>query len=72
MTHRMLLLAALIVLFTLLANCVAKPARSVEPERYLTTEQDATLRRQCEPFGCVIVPTPIWRELRERSRQMGV
>lgn len=39
--------------------------------RYLTEEQDAELREVCEKQGgCTMLPTPVWREIREILRQL--
>jgi hypothetical protein len=39
--------------------------------RYLTAEEDATLRARCEPSGgCVAIPLPIWQQIEELLKSM--
>ena len=56
---------ALLLLLALLVGCA-------QPERYLTQEQDAQMRENCESEGCVVVPEAVFQEMLRRLRQMGV
>jgi hypothetical protein len=55
---------ALPILFSALVGCT-QPA-----PRYLTAEQDAEMRAYCEPAGCEIVPTPMWRQIEQIIRRV--
>lgn len=35
-------------------------------DRYLTKQEDADMRKNCERVGCAIVPVPIFRQLLDR------
>lgn len=37
-------------------------------ERYMTLEQDAEFKANCEQAGCVVVPVPIMMQLLERLK----
>lgn len=39
--------------------------------RYLTDEEDAELRKNCEPAGCVSVPVPVFNQILQILRAMG-
>jgi hypothetical protein len=42
-----------------------------QPERYLTAEQDAQMRQNCEQDGCVVIPETVFQEMVRRMRQFG-
>ncbi len=47
----------------LIVLCLAGCASA--PDRYLTVEEDAALRKACEPTGCAAVPIPIWQKIQK-------
>lgn len=53
-----------IAICLLLASCAT-------PGRYLTDEEDAALRKNCEPAGCVSVPVPIFEKIMQILRSIG-
>lgn len=53
---------ALIILL-LLSGCAT---------RYLTPEQDAEFRANCEATGCVVVPVPLMEQLLERLKGVAI
>lgn len=53
--------AALLVL--LLAGCANG--------RYLTEQEDAEMRKNCEATGCVAVPVPVFNQILQILRAMG-
>jgi hypothetical protein len=46
----------LIVLFFALGGCVS--------DRWLTVEEDAAFKAQCENKNCVIVPGALWEQIK--------
>lgn len=54
-----------VLLAALLAGCAGAPAR------YLSAEEDAQLRKQCEPHGCAAVPMPIWQKIEQIMRALA-
>ena len=56
--------ALVLVLLILLGGCAQ------QPERYLTPEQDAQMRENCQD-GCVVVPESVFQEMVRRMRQFG-
>jgi hypothetical protein len=40
-------------------------------DRYLTEEQDAAMRVNCEQHGCKVVPSPLWRQIEEVLRMLA-
>lgn len=57
---------AIIMLALLLSACAAPD------ERLLTKEQDAHLREQCAKTDCVIIPVPVWEQIRRVLKEKGV
>lgn len=55
-----------LLLLVLLGGCAA------QPDRYLTQEQDAQMRENCEQDGCVVIPDSVFQEMVQRMQQMGV
>jgi len=48
------------------AGCAQTPAR------YLSDEEDAKLRSQCEPAGgCAMVPIPLWQKIEQLLRSLA-
>ena len=48
----------------LLAGCAANETR------FLSKEQDESMRKICEPAGCRVVPLPLWQEIQQIFRQL--
>lgn len=48
----------------LLAGCAANETR------FLSKEQDDSMRKICEPAGCHVLPMPLWREIQQFLRQI--
>ena len=42
----------------LLCSCASPP------ERYLTEAEDAEMRTKCEKTNCVVIPTPMWEQIK--------
>lgn len=61
----MKLLLALAVIFVMAPGCAQKSTR------FLTEEQDAAMREQCEPAGCAVVPIPLMQQIMQRLRGQG-
>lgn len=62
---RHLLVATLIACAVgLLDGCAA--------ERYLTSEEDAEMRRQCAAGGCTCLPTEKWNQIEQLLRRLGI
>lgn len=42
-------------------------------DRYLTAEEDAELRAQCEPHPghCIAIPMPLWKKIEQLLRMMA-
>lgn len=40
--------------------------------RYLTKEQDDEMRANCEAHGCKVVPNPVWNQIEQLLRQLGL
>ena len=40
-------------------------------DRYLTEQEDAALRTQCEPTGCAAVPIPLWQKIQQLLNALG-
>ena len=56
---------AAVLLAVALSACAVQPPAPVE-RRYLTAEEDAQLRANCEKVegGCVMIPAPIWEKIK--------
>lgn len=59
------ILGALALIFIPLSGCATQ-------ERYITAEQDAEFRANCEPHGCTVVPNPVWQRIEQLLRSLGV
>ena len=57
--------ALVLILLLVMGGC------SSPPERYLTAEQDAQMRQNCEQDGCVVIPETVFQEMVRRMRQFG-
>jgi hypothetical protein len=53
-----------IVLVLLVSGCAS--------ERYLTAEQDAEFRTNCEPNGCTVLPNPVWQRIEMILQSLGL
>lgn len=47
----------------LVAVIIATLVGCAQEKRHLTAEQDAEFAKGCAEQGCVVVPTPIWRQI---------
>lgn len=59
----LVIFVGLLVAFVIVLGGCASP-------RYLTEEQDAEIRKVCEPAGCHVMPMPLWREIQQFFRQL--
>ena len=59
-----LLLIAAVVATAMLAGCAG--------DRFLTAEQDAEMRANCEPGGCTCVPARQWDQIEQLLRRLGI
>lgn len=50
-------MTARLLLCLLLSGCAS--------DRYLTPAEDETMRKNCEPMGCTIIPTPLWEQVKK-------
>lgn len=56
---------SLVVVFAVAQGCAPVPPR------FLTAEQDAAMREQCEVTGCAVIPTPLLQQIMQRLRGQG-
>lgn len=54
-------MSARLLLLLILSGCAS--------DRYLSSEEDAAMRKACEEQGCVILPVPLWEQVK---RMLGV
>ena len=54
-----------------IAICLLLASCATQPERYLTADEDAALRKNCEPAGCVSVPIPIFEKIMQILKAIG-
>jgi hypothetical protein len=57
--------ALVLILLLIMSGCAP------QPDRYLTAEQDAQMRENCERDGCVVIPETVFQEMVRRMRQFG-